>query len=283
MANWNQPSPIVLQPNPPQLQDSDPESAMIDSKDSYRRRLKKWQKRLLAVQQAYYHQGRRVMLVFEGWDAAGKGGSIRRITEPLDPRGFRVFPISAPRLDEHGRHYLYRFQRRIPTPGKISIFDRSYYGRVLVERVEGFASNDEWQRAYQEINEFERMLTDDGVRIIKFFVHITPEEQLERFLERLQNPIKQWKLTEEDIRNRRKWPEYEVAINDMFRMTSTEAAPWHLVASNHKWYTRVAILKTLVKSLSEGVDITPPPLDPAVIRAARKHLGVDQDIIDSVS
>jgi len=282
MTAWQQPSEIVLQSKPPSLSKVDPESTILPDKRAYRERLRKWQKRMLAVQQAYYHQNRRVMLVFEGWDASGKGGAIRRITEKLDPRGFRVFPIAAPRIEEHGRHYLYRFQRRIPTPGKFSIFDRSYYGRVLVERVEGYASEPQWQRAYQEINEFERLLIDDGVRIVKFFLHMTPEEQLNRFLQRLQDPVKQWKLTEEDIRNRQKWSDYVLAIEDMFQRTSTDAAPWHLIASNHKWYTRVEVLKTLVKELSKGVDIAPPPLDPGVIKAARRHLGIDSEVLDAL-
>jgi len=193
----------------------------LSDKAAYTKALKKWQKAMFEVQHAYFRQGRRVILMFEGWDAAGKGGVIRRITEKLDPRGFRVHPISAPSLDEQGRHYLYRFQTRLPKPVTIAIFDRSYYERVLVERIEGFSIEDEWQRAYTEINEFERLLMDDGVKVIKFFFHITPEEQLKRFELRLTDPVKQWKLTEEDIRNRLKWSEYEFAIDGMFRHTCT--------------------------------------------------------------
>ncbi|QDP02324.1 polyphosphate kinase 2 family protein [Thalassotalea sp. PS06] len=271
----HQPSPIILNEPTPKLSDVDFSKGIIESKKEYQHELSHWQKRLLAVQQAYFHQGRRVIIVLEGWDASGKGGLIRRITERLDPRGFRVYPIAAPSKEEQGRHYLYRFQKALPPPGRIAIFDRSYFGRVLVERVEGFASVQEWQRAYQEINEFERMLIDDGVRIIKAFIHISPEEQLQRFKERLQNPVKRWKLTEEDIRNREKWPIYEQAINEMFARTSTEHAPWHLVNGNHKWYARVSALKGLVLLLERGVDTSPPPIDPDMVQWAKSQLGMD--------
>lgn len=269
----HQPSQIVLEEIPPVLSQVDL-SKEISDKSVYEQKLKKWQKRMLAVQQAYFRQDRRAMLVFEGWDAAGKGGAIRRITEKLDPRGFDVHPISAPTPDELSRHYLYRFQTRQPSKGSISILDRSYYGRVLVERVEGFATEQAWQRAYSEINEYERQLIDDGVRIVKVFMHISAEEQLKRFEERLTNPVKRWKLTEEDIRNREKWSDYEVAINDMFANTSSSAAPWNVIAGNHKWYARVKALKQVVKALERDVDIEPPELDPVIIEAAEKRLGI---------
>ena len=270
----HQPSPIVLQTNPPKLSDIQSPHPAVEDKVTYEKRLKKLQKRMLQVQQAYFHQGKRAILVFEGWDAAGKGGAIRRLTEKLDPRGFSVIPVAAPKAEEQGRHYLYRFQSRLPTPGSFTIFDRSYYGRVLVERVEGFASNKEWQRAYQEINEFERLLMDDGVRIIKCFLHIDKDTQLKRFSERLHNPVKRWKLTEEDIRNHLKWPLYETAIDDMFHYTSTENAPWHIIAGNRKWYSRLAVLETVIEALAVDVDITPPPLDESVIAAAESQLGI---------
>jgi polyphosphate kinase 2 (PPK2 family) len=270
-----QPSPITIQEEPPSLSKVNFEQDLIESKNDYLKALKKCQEHLLRIQQAYYRQGKRAIIVFEGWDASGKGGVIRRITEKLDPRGFRVYPIAAPSTEEQGRHYLYRFQARLPKPGTIAIFDRSYYGRVLVERIEGFAKPAQWQRAYQEINEFERLLIDDGVYLIKFFLHIAPEEQLKRFELRLSNPVKQWKLTEEDIRNRLKWPDYGVAIDDMFQQTSTMSAPWNVMAANHKWSMRVAVMKRLNEQLSQGVDITPPPLDPKLIKAAKKHLGLD--------
>ncbi|KZY34893.1 MULTISPECIES: polyphosphate kinase 2 family protein [unclassified Oleiphilus] len=276
MKNITHPaSPVILEQKPPNLSKVNFDQALIESKSQYTKALKSCQERLLQIQQAYYRQGKRAIIVFEGWDASGKGGVIRRISEKLDPRGFRVYPISAPHPDEQGRHYLYRFQTRLPKPGTLAIFDRSYYGRVLVERVEGFAPETAWQRAYQEINEFERMLTDDGVHLIKFFLHITPEEQLKRFELRLNTPEKQWKLTEEDIRNRLKWDDYTHASNDMFRFTSTEASPWNVVPANHKWSMRVAVMQKLNDQLVKGVDITPPALDPKLVKAAKKHLGLE--------
>jgi PPK2 family polyphosphate:nucleotide phosphotransferase len=270
------PSDITLVDSPPSFSDVDMDSAVISDQKTYKKTIQKLKKRLLVVQQAYYHQKKRVVIVFEGWDASGKGGAIRQLTEKLDPRGFQVHPIAAPGADEQGRHYLYRFQSRLPKPGRIVIFDRSYYGRVLVERVEGFASDWQWQRAYQELNEFERQLTDDGVRVIKIFLHITKEEQGRRFIERLGNPLKRWKLTSEDIRNRQKWSEYEVAASDMFRLTSTTTAPWHLIAGNHKWYARIQVLKTIITALEQGVDTTPPELHPELMAEAMKEFGINE-------
>lgn len=252
-------------------------NSKISSKADYHEQLSYWQKRMLMVQQAYYHQGHRAIILLEGWDAAGKGGLIRRITEKLDPRGFRVFPFAAPSPAEQGRHYLFRFQKALPPPGKISIFDRSHYGRVLVERVEGFARKEEWQRAYQEINEFERTLTDDNVRIVKLFMHISKEQQLKRFVERLENPYKRWKLTEEDIRNREKWPQYEQAINDMLVNTSTEQSPWHVIPAEHKWFARVEGIKTAVEALEQGINIEPPPIDEDFVKIAKEKLGIESD------
>ncbi|MCG7539321.1 polyphosphate kinase [Pseudoalteromonas sp. CO348] len=248
----------------------------IDSKKHYKSELKYWQTQLLHVQQAYFHQGKRAILVFEGWDAAGKGGAIRRMTEKLDPRGVKVYPIAKPTPEEQGRHYLYRFQTKLPPRGTMTIFDRSYYGRVLVERVEAFANEQEWHRAYQEINEFERLLTDDNVRIVKLFLHISEDEQLKRFTERLNNPYKRWKLTKEDIRNRQKRQDYEQAIDDMFAKTDTNLADWHLILAEHKWYARVQVMKTIVEALSKGVDISPPPIDKAVVKLAESQLGIVQ-------
>lgn len=269
-----QPSPIILETPAPQLDQTDLEALLNLDKSAYQKKLRKWQKRLLEVQQAYFHQGRRAILVFEGWDASGKGGAIRRLTEKLDPRGYQVHPIAAPSHEEQSKHYLQRFQARLPAAGSIAIFDRSWYGRVLVERVEGFASEQQWQRAYQEINEFERQLSDDGARIIKLFMHISPEEQLQRFQERLNNPIKRWKLTTEDIRNRERWPAYEEAINTMFTQTSCEHAPWRIIAANHKWFARIEVLKQVVNQLSAGVATGPPPLDPTVQAEAYQALGL---------
>ena len=254
-------------------------SEQIKQEKSYEAELSALQDCMLRVQQAYYHEKRRAIVVFEGWDAAGKGGAIRRMTEALDPRGCKVWPIAAPRPDEQARHYLYRFWQRVPEPGTIAIFDRSWYGRVLVERVERLASDTEWKRAYDEINEFERMLADDGVRFVKLFLHITPEEQLERFEERLCNPAKRWKITEEDLRNRSRRPDYESAIEDMFDKTSTSQAPWHAVPANHKWYARVACLRITTDLLARGVNLEPPPLDIAVQKAAIEQLGLNPDQI----
>lgn len=270
------PSTISLVTTPPKLSDCDIDhkAYSLKSKEQYRKKLKKAQELMLQVQQAYYHQGKRAIIIFQGWDAAGKGGAIRRITEKLDPRGYRVYPISSPTDEEQGKHYLYRFQTRLPKPGAIAIFDRSWYERVLVERVEGFASPFEWQRAYQEINEYERMLIDDGVRIIKVFMHISKAEQLKRFEERLNNPTKQWKLTEEDLRNRAKWDEYENATDEMFQRTATLSAPWHIIPGNKKWYARVQVLNTIIDELSREVDLSPPPADEAVVKAAKEQLGL---------
>ncbi|MEW5854586.1 MAG: PPK2 family polyphosphate kinase [Myxococcota bacterium] len=246
----------------------------VASKDEYEEQLKKLQLKMLRIQQAYFHQKRRAVIVFEGWDAAGKGGAIRRLTETLDPRGFHVWPVGKPAPEEQGRHYLWRFWQRLPVPGGLAVFDRSWYGRVLVERVEKFCGKEAWKRAYEEINEFERMLVDDGARVVKIFMHITPEEQLRRFQERLQNPYKQWKITEEDLRNRARWQDYVAATEDMFARTDTKAAPWFVVPGNRKWYARLRSLEIVTKELSRGVDIALPPLDPRVQAAAAAALGL---------
>lgn len=245
------------------------------SKKAYESELASLQRDMLRIQRAYYREDRRALLVFEGWDAAGKGGAIRRLTEKMDPRGFRVFPIGAPTANEQGRHYLWRFWQHLPPPGMFAIFDRSYYGRVLVERVEGFALEAEWQRAYSELSQFEQTLRDDGVRLVKCFLHITPEEQLRRFAERLNNPDKRWKLTLDDIRNRKRWSCYESAIEDMLAKTASVDLPWHVIPANHKWHARLAVLRTVVAQLGEGIDYSEEKTDPAVLRAAREELGID--------
>ncbi|WP_207484074.1 polyphosphate kinase 2 family protein [Arenibaculum pallidiluteum] len=251
-----------------------PSAAAFENKSAYEARLKKLQTLLMRIQQTYWHEKRRAVIVFEGWDAGGKGGAIRRMTELLDPRGFHVWPIAAPSAAEQGRHYLWRFWQRLPEPGTFAVFDRSWYGRVLVERVEGFAKPAEWKRAYDEINEFERLLIDDGARIVKLFLHITPEEQLERFRERLTNPYKRWKLTEEDLRNRAKWDDYVQAAEDMFDRTATTIAPWHAIPADSKWHARVRCLEIVTEALSEGVTIMPPPVDPGLQAAAAELLGI---------
>jgi polyphosphate kinase 2 (PPK2 family) len=232
------------------LKDVDLNATLVD-KDEYETRLRKAQLQLLLIQRHIYDTKREAVLVFEGWDAAGKGGSIRRLCERLDPRGYIVHPIAAPTPDEKHVHYLQRFWKRMPGPGRLAIFDRSWYGRVLVERVEGFAAKKDWKRAFDEINAFEKLLVDDGVPVLKFFLHIGKKEQLKRFNEREKNPFKNWKITPEDYRNREKWDEYEEAIDDMLRKTSTKRAPWSVVAANKKWHARVTICEQAVKQLSE--------------------------------
>lgn len=224
------------------------------SHDEYVKQLTRRQIQLRELGYQVYLRKRPVVIVFEGWDAAGKGGAIKRITEKIDPRGYVVYPISAPHGEDKTRHYLYRFWRRLPELGQIAIFDRSWYGRVLVERVEGFAQEAEWKRAYKEINSFERQLTDFGAIVVKYWIHITREEQLRRFEERQQIGYKAWKLTEEDWRNREKWGAYEDAVNEMLLRTSTRTAPWHLIEGNDKYWARVKILKILTQTLSKDLD-----------------------------
>jgi len=204
-----------------------------------------------------YLQKQSVIIVFEGWDAAGKGGAIKRITEKLDPRGYVVYSISSPQGEDRTRHYLYRFWRRLPERGQIAIFDRSWYGRVLVERVEGFASEAEWKRAYREINSFERQLREFGVILVKFWIHISREEQLRRFEERKAVGYKAWKLTDEDWRNREKWEAYQEAVEQMLVKTSTGTAPWALVEGNDKYWARTRVLAKLVKILSAELGYEP--------------------------
>jgi len=258
----------------PHLSDVAPLNIDFRSKSDYEKQLQTLQTRLLHIQQALFHAGERAILVFEGTDASGKGGAIRRATALLDPRGFRVHAIGAPNPEEQGRHYLWRFFRHLPPPGRIALFDRSWYGRVLVERVEGLASDDAWQRAYREITEFERWLTDDGIKLIKIYLSIDQEEQNKRFAERLSNPHKYWKLTEEDIRNRRHWDEYVEATNDMFAQTHRPNAPWHVLDGRHKWSTRIAVLSLLTETLAEGLEVEPPAIDAQLLREAREALGV---------
>ena len=191
------------------------------------------------------------MLVFEGWDAAGKGGAIRRITRALDARYYRIIPIAAPTDEEQAHHYLWRFWRHLPRAGRVTIFDRSWYGRVLVERVEGFASEDAWMRAYKEINDFEQQLAEHGIVVLKFWLHISQEEQLQRFQEREETSYKQYKITPEDYRNRQQWEAYETAVQDMVERTSTEYAPWHLIEANDKYHARAKIVRTFCKALEK--------------------------------
>lgn len=239
---------------------------------SYVREVTRRQIQLRELGYQVYLQKRPVIIVFEGWDAAGKGGAIKRITEKLDPRGYVVYPISSPLGEDRTRHYLYRFWRRLPERGQIAIFDRSWYGRVLVERVEGFAGEAEWKRAYKEINSFERQLADFGVILVKFWIHISREEQLRRFDERKAIGYKAWKLTEEDWRNREKWAAYEEAVEQMLVKTSTATAPWTLVEGNDKYWARTKVLAKLVKILSAQMEYEPAdPLPKAEEGKSRKR------------
>jgi len=237
---------------------------------TYERRLKAMQSVLQSIQQAYLGTRERAVIVLEGWDTAGKGGIVRRLGWALDPRSFKVYPIAAPLSHERGRHYLQRFWEKLPDSGQIVVFDRSWYGRVLVERVEGFASKREWHRGYDEINEFECMMAADGIRIVKCFLHITPGEQIRRFKDRLTNPIKRWKLSYEDFRNRSRWADYEVAIEDMMEKTSLKRAPWYLIPANDKPYGRIAVFTILIEGLGSGLSLKPRPLDPRVTDMAKQ-------------
>ncbi|HTT66947.1 MAG TPA: hypothetical protein VMF70_02855 [Gemmatimonadales bacterium] len=219
----------------------------------YEEQLKEYQVRLRQLEFRCFEERRPVSIGYEGWDAAGKGGNIRRVTEALDPRGYSVIPIAAPKGDDATHHYLWRFWRQLPKAGHLAIFDRTWYGRVLVERVEGFCSEAEWRRAYQEINEFELSLTNAGMIVVKFWLQISKEEQLRRFKEREKIAYKQYKITEEDWRNRGKWDAYRQAVVDMLQNTSTSYAPWTIVEANDKLWARIRTLRTIVEAIDDGL------------------------------
>jgi AMP-polyphosphate phosphotransferase len=233
----------------PRLDDLEHKS--IDESD-YKQKLKEQQLKLLKLQRQLSDKKNSVIIVFEGPDAAGKGGAIKRLGERLDPRLIRVYSIIKPTAEEYQHHYMWRFWNKLPPYGQATIFDRSWYGRVLVERVEGFATTAEWSRAYREINEFERSLTDDGAIIIKFYLHITKDEQLVRFKRREADPYKHWKISDEDWRNRKKWDLHNEAAQDMFEKTSNENAPWHVIPANYKWFARLRVVKTVVDRLEKA-------------------------------
>jgi AMP-polyphosphate phosphotransferase len=249
----------------------------------YERRLTSLQEVLQLIQQAYLGTSERALLVLEGWDTAGKGGLVRRLGWALDPRSFKVHPFAAPDEHERAQHYLQRFWRRLPEKGQIVAFDRSWYGRVLVERVEGFATKKEWRRAYREINEFELMLSDSGIRLVKLFLHITPDEQIRRFRDRLFDPLKRWKLSYEDFRNRARWPDYETAIEDMIEETATKHAPWHLIPANNKPYGRIAAFCILADRLGMDVSLEPRPIDPNLLKEAKQMLSLSASDIERAS
>lgn len=223
------------------------------TEEEYKTRLKKLQKRLAELHSELYRLRIPVVIGFEGWDAGGKGGAIKRLTSNLDPRGYRVNPTAAPNDIEKVHHYLWRFWNSVPKAGHIAIFDRTWYGRVMVERIEGFCSEAEWRRAYQEINEMESHMANAGAVVLKFWLHIDKDEQERRFRERHANPAKQWKITDEDWRNREKWDQYEEAVNEMLIRTSTTYAPWIVVEGNDKRYARVKVLQTVVDALEKKV------------------------------
>jgi polyphosphate kinase 2 (PPK2 family) len=230
-------------------------------KTDYKKQLKECQARLNKLHRKALKNKISTILLFEGADAAGKGGAIRRITAALDARHYQVIPIAAPTDEERAHHYLWRFWRHLSRAGRINIFDRSWYGRVLVERVEGFATEDEWRRAFAEINEFEEQLTDHGILLVKYWVHITKDEQLERFKAREATPHKRWKLTEEDWRNREKWDDYDLAVNDIVERTSTHSAPWVLVEGNDKRFARIKAISTFcdrLEAMIEGKSMSYP-------------------------
>lgn len=247
------------------------------SKRDYERRLEKLQHKMQQILQAYLFSDDRGVVVFEGVDAAGKGGTIRRLTSVLDPRAYKVWPISAPNEIERQQHYLARFWDRLPPHGMMAVFDRSWYGRVLVERVENFATKPEWRRAYNEINEFEHMLIDDGMKIVKLFLHISSREQFKRLESRAHDPLKRWKLTYDDVRNRRQWSAYEDAIDEMIERTSTVAAPWHVISTDNKRRGRIDALTRITDVLSKGVDLKPRPLAPKLRDALEMSFGIKAD------
>jgi polyphosphate kinase 2 (PPK2 family) len=233
------------------------DTSLALDQETYKKELVLYQVALAQLGYQVYVQQRPVVILFEGWDAAGKGGAIKRVTEKLDPRGYSVYSIAAPQGDDKTHHYLWRFWRRLPEAGQIAIFDRSWYGRVMVERIEGFCDEAAWKRAYREINQLERQVVDFGTILFKFWIHISNEEQLRRFEDRASDKLRNWKLTAEDWRNREKWGLYEAAVNEMLLKTSTLDAPWTVVEGNDKRYARVKVLRTLVEKLSKALDTDP--------------------------
>lgn len=255
LANTKHAVPVLQNVFPlvpvPRLAEIPLDKTLTDSE--YKEELDRLQKRLRELHNIIYRKKIPVVIAYEGWDAAGKGGNIKRIAAALDPRGYEVHPIASPEPHEKNRHFLWRFWTRLPKDGHVAIFDRTWYGRVMVERLEGFCSENDWQRAYNEINEFEKELADWGAVVVKFWVQIDKETQLERFTLRQNTPEKQWKITEEDWRNREKWDLYETAVNEMLQKTNTAYAPWHILESNDKKYARVKALRILIEAIEEKI------------------------------
>ncbi len=234
----------------PELADVSLDGKVIPG-DEYVKQLKKCQKELSGLHSRLYQAKIPLIIAFEGWDAAGKGGAIKRIASALDPRGYEAIPIAAPDKTELNHHYLWRFWNHLPKTGHIAIFDRTWYGRVMVEKIEGFTSPDRCAQAYAEINEFEKELTDSGAIVVKFWLHIDKDEQLRRFTERQNTPEKQWKITDEDWRNREKWDSYEKAVNEMLRRTSTVYAPWNVIEANDKPFARIKTMQIIISAVKE--------------------------------
>jgi polyphosphate:AMP phosphotransferase len=252
--------PVVSQPAPPPAPPVDGRTLLASfdykralARDTYAKKLAKLHGHLNLLTRSKKMRTRSVAMVFEGMDAAGKGSTIRRVTQAIDARFYRVIPVAAPTDEERAQPYLWRFWRHIPGQGRSVIFDRSWYGRVLVERVEGFASEFDWMRAYHEINEFEEQLTESGAIVVKFWLAITPAEQLRRFKAREKTSYKRFKITAEDWRNRKKWPAYERAVNDMIDRTSTDPAPWNVIASDDKLFARIEVLERLCERIESGL------------------------------
>jgi len=254
-------SPPILPVQAAEFEAATPQPTVLDNvnldqsleNEKYKQQLADYQAQLQDLTWEAYRQKRSVVAVFEGWDAAGKGSAIRRVTRAIDPRLYRLVQFAAPTDEERAQHYLWRFWRQLQRDGRLTLFDRSWYGRVLVERVEQFAAPQEWQRAYSEINQFEQQLMEHGSIVLKFWIHISKEEQLRRFKAREKEPHKQHKITEDDWRNREKWHDYEVAVDQMVSHTSTRHAPWTLVAGNDKRFARIQILKTFCSAMSEAL------------------------------
>lgn len=239
------------------------------------------QARLERIQTAHIIHGRSAIIMLEGWDASGKGGVISRLTSGWDPRWFQVWPIGAPTEEEKVRHFLWRFWKRLPGKGEINIFDRSWYGRVCVERVEAFCTESEWKRAYDQINEFEAQMTESGTTLVKLFMHVTQAEQDERLRDRLEDPWKRWKTGQDDYRNRAKRADYLNAYNDMFDRTDTRWAPWTVVDGNNKKAARIAAMTSIADQLERNVPMTPLLADPGFVQQAEQALGVQINLRDS--
>jgi AMP-polyphosphate phosphotransferase len=239
--------------------------------------LKQLQDRLAELQALHIIHGCRTLIVFEGWDAAGKGGAIKRLTAQWDPRYFQVYPISAPTPEEKERHFLWRFWNKLPRAKEITVLDRSHYGRVLVERVEGFCSEVEWRRGYDEINEFEQRQTEIGTKIIKIFLHVTQKSQDKVLKERLETPAKRWKVTEEDFRNREKRGAYIEAIEDMLAKTDTPGAAWKVIDGNNQKAARIAVLKYIAEELSRSIPNEFPEIGAEIKQLAAVCFGAQED------